>query len=178
MVSLKEEGMLCDICGKNEAIVHVTEILDNKIAELHLCEECAKKKGAKMSQPFSLADLLAGLSDISAVVGPEEGIKQKCPDCGLTYKDFRKTGRLGCGQCYDTFKESLVPLLKRIRGSNQHVGKFPARKVKIVRVGMELAELRDKLAKAIQLERYEEAAKLRDQVRALESESRKKGKRR
>lgn len=169
--------MLCDMCGKHEATVHVTEILDNKMTELHLCEECAKKKGA-VEKHFSLADLLAGLTDISTAFGPEEAISQKCPGCGLTYKDFRKIGRLGCDRCYETFRESLVPLLKRIHGSGKHVGKFPVSKVKAVKVKVQLQELRDKLAKAVQLERYEEAAELRDRIRALEKEAKEKGKKR
>lgn len=166
--------MLCDICGKSEATVHVTEILDDKMTELHICEECAKKKGETMKQPFSLADLLAGLTDIGAVVGPEEAVSLKCPGCGQTHKDFRSIGRLGCGQCYETFKESLSLLLKRVHGSNQHVGKIPARKGRAVKVSVQLQELRERLSRAVQLERYEEAAKLRDQIRALAKGAKKK----
>lgn len=170
--------MLCDICGNNEATVHVTEILDDKMTELHLCEECAKKKGEVMKQTFSLADLLAGLTDIGAVLDPDEAIRLKCPGCGQTYKDFRKIGRLGCDQCYETFKESLVRLLKRIHGSNQHVGKVPARRGKVVRASVQLRELRERLARTVQLERYEEAAELRDRIRDLEGRTKKKGRRR
>ena len=167
--------MLCDICGKNEATVHVTEILDDKMTELHLCEECAKKKGEAMKQPFSLADLLAGLADIGAVVGPEEALRLKCPGCGQTHKDFRKVGRLGCSRCYETFKESLAPLLKRVHGSNQHVGKIPVRKGKAVKISVQLQELRKKLARVVQLEQSEEAAGLRDRIRELERGTKKKG---
>lgn len=166
--------MLCDICGKKEATVHVTEILDDKMTELHICEECAKKKGEAMKQPFSIADLLAGLTDIGAMVGPEEAVRLKCPGCGQTYKDFRSIGRLGCGQCYETFKESLAPLLKRVHGSNHHLGKVPARKGRAVKVNVQLQELRERLSRAVQLERYEEAAKLRDQIRALGKGTKKK----
>lgn len=168
--------MVCEVCGKNEATVHVTEILDDKMTELHLCEGCAREKGAAAKQSFSIADLLAGLADISTVMGPEEAVKRKCPVCGLSYKDFRNIGRLGCGECYDTFKESLLPLLKRIHGSSQHLGKSPSRKKRIVKSGVDIQELKDKLSRAVQLERYEDAARFRDQIRALEKSSGKKGK--
>lgn len=160
--------MLCDICGENEATVHLTEIIDDQMAELHLCEGCAKKKSLEMEQHFGLADLLAGLADMGKQfeVGQLAGVK--CPNCGLTYEDFKKIGRLGCSQCYDTFKESLVPLLKRIHGSNQHLGRIPVKTGKVVKAKSELQELKVKLQKAIQMEEFEEAAKLRDKIRELE----------
>lgn len=160
--------MLCDICGKNPATVHLTEIIDDKMTELHLCEQCAQEKGAQMEQHFGLADLLAGLADFgSAVTAPEE-LKIKCPNCAMTYEDFKKIGRLGCGDCYYSFKKYLAPLLKRIHGSNQHVGKSPSRKVKGVKIRNELQLLKDKLQKAIQEEAFEEAAKIRDKIKILE----------
>ena len=113
--------MLCDICGKNPATVHLTEIVDENMTELHLCEECAQKKGAQMETHFGLADLLAGLADLGGqFTTTKKETKTKCPRCGLTYEDFKKIGRLGCGECYSAFKEILLPLLKRIHGSTQH----------------------------------------------------------
>lgn len=160
--------MLCDICGENEATVHLTEIIDDQMAELHLCEECAKKKSLEMEQHFGLADLLAGLAGLGKQfeVGQLTGVK--CPNCGLTYEDFKKIGRLGCSECYNTFRDSLVPLLKRIHGSNQHLGRTPVRTSKVVKAKSELQELKVKLQKAIQMEEFEEAAKLRDKIRELE----------
>lgn len=75
--------MLCDICGKNEATVHLTEIVNDKITKLHLCEECAKEKGAEMEEHFGLSDLLAGLADLGATVEPEIAGTIKCPSCGF-----------------------------------------------------------------------------------------------
>ncbi|MEA3328678.1 MAG: UvrB/UvrC motif-containing protein [Candidatus Omnitrophota bacterium] len=160
--------MLCDICGKKEASVHITEIIDNKMTELHLCEECAHKKEASIEHPFSLADLLGGLTDLDAILEPTKVAQKKCPGCGLGYSDFKKMGRFGCSQCYQTFKEALEPLLKRIHGSNHHLGKFPVKRVKKAKAQLELDNLRAELQKAIQLEEYEEAIKLRDQIRDLE----------
>ena len=170
--------MLCDICGKNAATVHLTEIIDDNMTELHLCEECAQKKGAQMESHFGLADLLAGLADIgSQFTKTEKETKIKCLRCGLTHEDFKKIGRLGCGECYSAFREVLLPLLKRIHGSTQHYGKSPTKKagrvVKSVKTKNELHELREKLQKAIQIEEFEEAAKLRDKIRDLEKKKKK-----
>lgn len=160
--------MLCDICGEDQATVHLTEIIDDQMTELHLCEECAQKKGAQMESHFGLADLLAGLADLGAQFKTKGEEKVKCENCGLMYEDFKKIGRLGCGECYSAFRENLYPLLKRIHGSTQHFGKAPKKALKVVKTKNELQELKEKLQKAIQLEQFEEAAKLRDKIRELE----------
>ena len=120
--------MMCDICGKKKATVHLTEIVDEQMSEMHLCEECARQKSVQMEQQFGLADLLAGLADFGKTVGGEaEKVDLQCPNCGMTYEEFRKFGRLGCSECYEAFKMYLTTLLKKIHGSNQHLGKTPAR---------------------------------------------------
>lgn len=165
--------MVCNICGKNQATVHLTEIIDDQITELHLCEECAQKKGAQMESHFGLSDLLAGLADLGTQFNKTKtDIKLKCPRCGLTYEDFKKVGRLGCGECYNAFKEALVPLLKRIHGSTQHCGKSPRKIAKTVKARNDLETLKEKLQKAIQKEDFEEAAKLRDKIRESEKKER------
>ncbi len=118
--------MFCDICNKNPATVHLTEIIDEQMNELHLCENCARHKSAAMEQQFGLSDLLAGMADFEKFSSKdEEMVTIKCPSCGLAYADFKKIGRLGCGECYNVFRKYLAPLLKRIHGSNQHIGKSP-----------------------------------------------------
>src|SRR5208283_5329923 len=122
-------NMTCDICGKKKATVHLTEIVDEQMSEMHLCEDCARQKSSQMEQQFGLADLLAGLSDPSkAAAASKESDKNvlKCTHCGLLYEDFRKFGRLGCGECYASFKEHLAGLLRKIHGSNKYLGKIPA----------------------------------------------------
>ncbi len=166
--------MLCDICHKNEATVHLTEIIDNQITELHLCEECARQKGAQMEQHFGLADLLAGLADLGQQFEVKGKAEVKCPNCGLTYQDFRRIGRLGCSECYQAFKDSLGILLKRIHGSTQHLGRTPAKAAVAVQKRPEIDMLRTKLQRAIEMEEFEEAARLRDKIRALEAKKRKK----
>ena len=168
--------MLCDICGKNPATVHLTEIIDEQMNELHLCEECAQQKSSAMEQQFGLSDLLAGMVDFeksSTSNKEEETIIAKCPSCGLTYTDFKKIGRLGCGECYNVFRKHLAPLLKRIHGSNQHIGKSPLKAkttTKVYKKKADVEELKSQLQQAIQKEAFEEAARLRDQIKKISEE--------
>jgi protein arginine kinase activator len=162
--------MLCDLCGKNQATVHLTEIIDDAMNELHLCEECARAKSAQMEQQFGLGELLAGLADFEKQPGAEkEAVSLKCPNCGFNYSDFRKLGRLGCSECYPTFKKYLGPLLKKIHGSVMHFGKSPAKADRVSLSRPDLVELRRQLQQAIENEAFEEAARLRDQIKALEN---------
>jgi protein arginine kinase activator len=125
-----------------------------------------------MEQQFGLSDLLAGMADFEKPSSKEEElITIKCPACGLTYADFKKIGRLGCGDCYNVFRKYLAPLLKRIHGSNQHIGKNPAKSKIVPKLSKKkpgLLELKNQLQKAISEEAFEEAAHLRDQIKALE----------
>jgi len=151
------------------------------MTELHLCEECAKKKSFQMEQHFGLADLLAGLSDFSVSI--EDAKKQglKCPNCSLSYEDFRKIGRFGCSECYSTFKNNLVPLLKRIHRSTMHTGSSPsggkvvsktpdsvtAPKPKIKESKLDI--LKRQMQEAVEKEAFEEAAKIRDKINKLKN---------
>ena len=177
--------MLCDSCKNNQATVHLTEIIDEEMTELHLCEDCAREKSATMEQHFGLSDLLAGLADLGTQLGPEADTKVACATCGMTYSDFKRIGRLGCSGCYQSFEKSLAGLLKRIQGSSRHVGKNPglvreapssvspppvARSPAAPkeRAKEPLQELKARLQKAVQEEAFEEAARLRDRIRELE----------
>jgi len=175
--------MLCNICNKNQATVHLTEIVDNQMTELHLCDDCAKKKSIQMEQQFGLSDLLAGLVDYSKQLGGSEKMAAgtQCPSCGLTYEDFRKIGRLGCSECYTAFGRYLGPLLKRIHGASQHVGKAP---LSVVSEGLKpaarlprgssVADLKARLQEAVEREEFEEAARLRDAIKEVEKTEKKK----
>lgn len=161
--------MQCNICGKKKATVHLTEIVDEQVSEMHLCEDCAREKSAQMEQQFGLADLLAGLADFGKQVKDIEKVKLECPTCGLNYDDFKKFGRLGCSECYLAFREHLGSLLKKIHGSHLHLGKTPQTFKKIE--GPKVETLRDfkiQLQEAIQGEDFEKAAELRDKIRSLE----------
>lgn len=173
--------MTCDICGKKKATVHLTEIVDEQMSEMHLCEECARQKSSQMEQQFGLADLLAGLSDPSKVpASSKESEKNvlKCTRCGLPYEDFRKFGRLGCGECYSSFKEHLAGLLRKIHGSNKYLGKSPLafggtkvpqqEEAVALLPSEDLADLKQQLHSAIAAEDFEKAALIRDKIRNME----------
>jgi len=161
--------MKCDLCDK-KATVHLTEIVDDQMTELHLCEDCARDKSVQMEQQFGLADLLAGLTDFGKQVKNVDEVKVQCPSCGMTYDDFRKFGRLGCSDCYEAFKDNLGPLLKKIHGSNQHLGKAPSTTPPKVKEKINhMQELKKKLQQAIAGEDFELAAEIRDQIRTLET---------
>ncbi|MCM8763686.1 MAG: UvrB/UvrC motif-containing protein, partial [Candidatus Omnitrophica bacterium] len=158
------------------ATVHVTEIINNQITEMHICEDCAREKSIQMEQQFGVSDLLAGIADLGTTLGEKakEELKLKCDNCGMNYEDFKKIGRLGCSECYASFRKNLVPLLKRIHGSTQHLGKVPPKMVKEVKRKSELDILKEKLQESIQKEEFEEAARLRDKIRELEKKNQKK----
>jgi protein arginine kinase activator len=161
--------MLCDLCNKNQATVHLTEIIDDQMSELHLCEECARQKSAVMEQQFGLSDLLAGLAEFEKPSKDvEAAVSLKCASCGLTYEDFKKIGRLGCGECYSAFKKHLGSLLKKIHGSNMHFGKSPIAVAKVAPKRQDIQELKLRLQRAIETEAFEEAARIRDQIKELE----------
>ena len=172
--------MLCDVCHKKAATIHVTEIINDEVQEIHICEECAKKKGMMMNQKFGLADFLADLADFGLPSLEDEGAvkaKLRCTNCGLTFEDFKKIGRLGCSNCYEVFKKGLIPLLKRIHGSSQHNGKLPQKVDEKVRVDWELNRLQQKLHKVIEKEEFEEAARIRDAIKKLKDKRQKEDKR-
>lgn len=167
--------MLCQICGKNPGTVHITEIHDNRMTELHVCERCAEEKGihatAKQHQ-FDIADLLAGMVD--DVTGTEEeriGHVQ-CPRCGLHYSGFKETGRLGCAECYAAFQFQLRPLLRRLHGDTRHRGKVPARDGEGALRSRHIQRLHDELRRAVEREEFERAAEIRDEIKRLEDEAR------
>jgi protein arginine kinase activator len=162
--------MNCEMCKKNEATVRYTEVVNKKIIKMNLCEECAKKKGVTIQSPFTIADLLSGLADLG--LRAEEDLEKVCPGCGLSYIDFRKTGRLGCDSCYKAFEKSLQGLLETIHKGTTHVGKVPSRaRMEINELTM-LKDLEAKLCAAVEKEEFEKAASIRDKLQALKKEVR------
>ena len=161
--------MQCDICGKKKATVHLTEIVDEQMTEMHLCEDCAREKSVQMEQQFGLADLLAGLSDFGKQVKSVEKVQLECTNCAMSYEDFRKFGRLGCSECYVSFRDQLGKLLKRIHGSSTHHGKVPRKMSQAVKKTIDdLDDLRAQLQMAIQAENFEKAAEIRDKIKEYE----------
>src|SRR4030095_983794 len=165
--------MLCSICQKNEAKVHLTHIVDDKLQKVDLCEECSQAAGVTDPNSFSLADLLLGLGatqegESTARPAGKPG-ELTCPECGLSQSDFKKSGRFGCPQCYTTFADGLPGMLNSMHKGLQHKGKVPQAHQSQRRDRSDvLVQLQRRLQKAIQTENFEEAAQLRDQIRALE----------
>ncbi|MCF7907381.1 MAG: UvrB/UvrC motif-containing protein [Candidatus Omnitrophica bacterium] len=158
--------MLCDICHKNIATVHLTEIINDKVAEMHICQACAQNKSEGLAQQPNISDFVGGL--VNADLTKKDNRALKCPACGFNYNDFKKKGRLGCGRCYTAFRRQLLPLLKKIHGAIRHTGKIPLDVKRPVSSEVKLRELNDQLERAIQLEEYEAAAKIRDKLKKLD----------
>lgn len=161
--------MFCDVCQTKEATVFLTQIIEGKMQKVNLCEGCSKEKGVNDPTGFALADLLLGLGAAQEIEKNPAGIR--CPVCGFSQADFKKTGRLGCSACYDTFAEGLSGMLKNMHRGSIHTGKVPAKLAVARRRAQELAALQADLEKAVREEHFEEAATLRDKIRRLEAES-------
>jgi len=164
--------MLCQDCKKRLATVHMTEIVNEKTTEFHLCQECAQKKEAfSMFAPLSINDIIASLMNMEkASQLAEKKEVGKCRTCGIEFNEFRKMGRLGCGDCYKSFRNQLLPLIKRVQGGTAHAGKISRRTGSNVRAKKRIEQLRIKLKRAIELEAYEEAAELRDEIKKAEQQ--------
>ena len=161
--------MTCDVCQKNSATVFLTQIVEGKMQKVNLCEGCSKEKGVADPTGFALADLLLGLGAAQEI--ERAGGVQKCPHCGFSQSDFKKTGRLGCAACYDTFADGLSSLLKGMHKGTAHLGKMPSRQQKSLERETELKELHTTLRKAVTEEDYESAARLRDRIKSIDVES-------
>lgn len=162
--------MLCDICKKNVATVHLTQMVEGKTKKVDLCEACSKEKGVDDPTGFSLADLLLGLGAAQEIEQASGGAEIKCPHCGFTQADFKKAGRLGCAECYKVFSEGLETLLKTMHKGTRHVGKVPQVYKQSQDLADKLKSLQKKLEKAIAEEDFETAANLRDEVKAVRAQ--------
>ena len=179
--------MECDACKQEEASIFLTEVVEGKVKKVNLCATCAEAKGVNNPKGFNLGELLTGMGEQSIQTKSSRGLI--CPNCGFSQGDFKKTGRMGCSECYDVFTEGLEGLLKAMHKGLHHVGKAPH--------GFEpgivpdlpepeplappepepeptpenrIEALQEKLASSIEEENYEEAARIRDELREIEAE--------
>lgn len=180
--------MLCENCGKREANVRYSENINGVKKEMHLCEECSRKLGItdKMDfrmpsldfsnffgsflEDFSTPDFMPLLNEVKQI---------KCNSCGSTFEDIINTGRYGCANCYDIFEDRMNPILKKLQGANRHngrLGKISDNNVKFEKKEEEklekkadnkLEKLQEDLKQAIKEERYEDAAKIRDEIKKM-----------
>ena len=189
--------MLCQNCHKNEATIHVQQIVNGKIQVFHLCAQCAAEKGIETPDldDFNLAEMLFDIAGkVVKATQAASGQPKKseadapagkdvvCPQCGWTGQQFRKTGYLGCPSCYQVFAPLLEGMLKIIHRGDRHLGKIPLSAGSVQRKGhetalikRELEMLRKEQEEKIRTEDYEAAAVLRDKIQALEASLRKKG---
>ena len=156
----------CSQCSK-PATVHLTQIVNNKIIKVDLCESCAQAKGVTDPSGFSLTDFLGNQQ--LAADGKEKKIT--CKECGFTAADFRRTGRLGCALCYHSFSPLIRPVLEDMHVASVHKGKVPEIVLSRQMAVAELQSLKDSLQEAIDEEEYEEAAKYRDQIQSFNDAS-------
>ena len=178
--------MLCDNCGKRTANVRYTQIINGNKKEMMLCEECSQKLGIRNMDFNMPLDFSSFLSDFwnefqnTNFISTLTPINQlKCNKCGLLFEDFMNTGKFGCQECYNTFEDNLDELLKSIQGGNKHIGRIgktqQVNKIKEnaqdksnkIREKTKLDKLQENLQLAIKEERYEDAAKIRDEISKL-----------
>ena len=155
--------MKCDVCS-NEATVFLTQIINGQMTTVNLCESCSKAKGVTDELGFGLAEAFLGTG--STTVLPRNDVLT-CPACGFTSAQFKKIGRMGCPECYRTFQDGLDQLLSSMHKGTRHIGKIPARALADSRRNANLSELQEALQKAVQEERYEEAARIKKEIQAL-----------
>ena len=169
--------MLCENCQQKEATLHLTQVVNGEVTKCHLCESCAISKGMDVhATPLDLGDMLKNLKEKLAQVQPKPSdappdSSAACPGCGATRAEILKKGRLGCHQCYDVFSAEILPVVISLQHNDQHAGKVPRRASAHLKTSVESARLRRELDKAIASENYEQAAALRDQIRALQMEA-------
>ena len=178
--------MMCDNCKKRKANVKYSENINGIKKEMNLCEECSKKMGIidKMDFRIPLLDLSSFLGSFledyntTDFIPLLKEVKQiQCDSCGSTFDDIINTGRYGCANCYDVFEDRMDPILKKLQGANRHngrLGKISDNNIKFDekekvknenRNNNKLEKLQEDLKQAIKEERYEDAARIRDEIK-------------
>lgn len=157
--------MLCEECKKNTATHVITVMTGEGTATRHLCQACVDQMESSIAQGDVSTFLSALLSILSRQ--PQEDTL-RCEACGLSYEEFQTTGKLGCAHCYEAFAEQLKPLLLRVHGRSQHAGRVPQSHLRERRFALCLTELKARMEQAVSCENFEEAAQIRDEIRALQ----------
>jgi len=168
--------MICEKCNKNEATVHIVKIINGVKSEVRLCERCAAdisdiplNSSFENFEGFPLQSILGGMADYfykNSKTQLQTDIY--CKRCGMAYNEFKKTGLLGCSDCYENFSKSLNPIIKRVQGDVEHLGKIPEKSGKEIDGKNNIIKLKEELQKAILSEEYEKAAEIRDKIKKIE----------
>lgn len=159
--------MLCEKCGKNHATTHIKTVVNGIVREYNLCSNCAAQSGYNTN---SITGMLASM--LGDMPSPKLQSQKTCKVCGSTFADIAHSGKMGCSECYNTFKDEILPYLKRVHGATQHTGKIPNRAPLIVRPKEKnIDELRQELSRLVADEKYEQAAIVRDKIKEMEGNS-------
>ena len=164
--------MLCQNCERNEATTHIKKVVNGETAETHLCADCAAHLGyGDFFSGFglNLGEIFGSLSGALPAAGESKIVR--CPKCGCSFEDIAREGKLGCAECYATFYDKLLPSLQRIHGRIQHSGKVSESAAEEVKNAGKLEQLREDMKAAVENEDFEQAAKLRDEIKELEKEA-------
>ncbi len=159
--------MMCENCGKNPATTHIHTVINGVVTDKNLCGYCAAAQGLINPAKTSLTDMLISMFGDS-LAKTKLLSTTRCSICGATFSDFAETGKAGCANCYKTFYDELLPYLKRVHGSTKHTGSRPERAPLIVRSENKIGQLRKELKELILTENFEEAARVRDEIKELE----------
>lgn len=159
----------CKYCDE-AATVHVNLILNGESHKIHLCQACAEQKGVTGTEAFSLMDIEESFSGVTPAEKRKNGGAVVCRGCGFPFSTFKKSGRLGCPSCYQTFEKALSPIIKGMHKGSLHKGKVPHRGLDRRAIQDQIEYLDSKLRSAVAEERYEDAAHYRDQLNKLRSE--------
>ena len=164
--------MSCEQCHEREAVIHLTQIVNEQVTTLHLCEKCAAEKGVESpgaAPKTPLGTFLAAMGEELGEQTPAPKTGEACARCGGSLQDFRESGRLGCSDCYRSFEVPLRDLLRRLHGSTHHMGeRYAERGAATNGEGQRASELREQLRLAVETENFELAAELRDRLRVME----------
>lgn len=179
--------MKCDNCGKNNANIRYLRSINGVKEEMNLCEECSQKLGITdigFSMPIDFSSFLGGFledfenPELLSLMGNKEEIK--CKGCNSTFEKILNTGKFGCPECYETFESEIDEILNKLQGKNRHVGRIgKLEKAKVIANKEqqneknenkdEIEKLKEKLKELVKTENYEEAAKVRDEIKKLEN---------
>lgn len=176
--------MLCQKCNEREATIHYTNIINGTKVEAYLCSSCAKEQGdlfgsiEQMVLPVPLQQFISGLllSEAEHMAATDQVSTATCPSCGLSYPQFVKLGKFQCPDCYIVFQDALDPLFEKLHNKNKrHIGKIPKRSGEEMILHRKISRKKQELKEMISVENFEEAARLRDEIRSLEALQHQKG---
>lgn len=162
----------CDLCGGQHATLRYTEIDEGRTTKRSICRSCAQSRGLLdvPTQPLEMVQMLLASAKPHPETSepPDETADHTCDECGQSFAEFRRNGRLGCGRCYAAFEPLLVPLMRQLHPRLRHVGKAPRAFARKAELRLRLTDLRGELDRAVRSEDYERAARLRDEIRDTE----------